>query len=222
MIVEITALFWYNEQMETREKDVRELQALLVKKEDENAALRRQVDWLTQQLRLMQGQRFGASSEKTQTILGQMDQISLFNEAEAEAGGNKPEPELEQVTYRRRKRKGKREADLSGLPVERIVHELPEDERVCPACGEPLHACGHEVLRRELVCIPAQYKVVEHVQTAYSCRHCERASDHVPMKKSEVSCIYCFLFTFNNYLNILLCMINTIFVKNNYICTRLP
>ena len=48
MIVEITALFWYNEHMEMREKDIRELQALLVKKEDENAALRRQVDWLTQ------------------------------------------------------------------------------------------------------------------------------------------------------------------------------
>jgi len=31
-------------------KNVRELQALLAKKEDENAALRRQVEWLTQQL----------------------------------------------------------------------------------------------------------------------------------------------------------------------------
>ena len=186
MIVEITALFWYNEHMETREKDIRELQALLVKKEDENAALRRQVDWLTQQLRLMQGQRFGASSEKTQTILDPMDQVSLFNETEAESDGKKPEPELEQVAYRRRKQKGKRELDLSGLSVERIVHELPEDERICPECGEPLHVCGHEVLRRELAYIPAQYKVVEHVRTAYSCRHCERASDHVPMKKSEV------------------------------------
>ena len=31
-MVEITALFWYNKHMETREKDIRELQALLAKK----------------------------------------------------------------------------------------------------------------------------------------------------------------------------------------------
>ncbi len=187
MMVAITALFCYNKHMETREKNIQELQALLAKKEDENAALRRQVDWLTQQLRLMQGRRFGASSEKTQTILEPMNQVSLFNEAEAETDEKKPEPELEQVTYQRRKRKGKREMDLSGLPVERIIHELPEDKRICPVCGEPLHACGHEVLRRELAYVPAQYKVVEHVQTAYSCRHCEQTGDHVPMKKSKVT-----------------------------------
>ena len=185
-MVEITALFWYNEDMEMRGNNVRELQALLAKKENEPAALRRQVDWLTQQLRLMQGQRFGASSEKTRTILDPVDQVSLFNETETDVDEKKPEPELEQVTYRRRKRKGKREMDLSGLPVEQMVLELPEDERVCPECGEPLHACGHEVLRRELAYVPAQYKVVEHVQTAYSCRHCERMGDHVPMKKSTV------------------------------------
>jgi len=66
--------------------------------EDENAALRRQVEWLTQQLRLMRGQRFGASSEHTQAVL---DQLSLFNETEAE--GKQREPDLEQVTYKRRK-----------------------------------------------------------------------------------------------------------------------
>ncbi len=35
------------------------------KKEAEITSLNRQVDWRTQQLRLMQGQRFGASSEQT-------------------------------------------------------------------------------------------------------------------------------------------------------------
>ena len=61
-----------------------------------------------------------------------------------------PEPELEQVTYKRRKQKGKRELDFSGLPVEQVIHELPEAEQVCLECGGKLHACGHEVLRREL------------------------------------------------------------------------
>ena len=172
--------------MKTNEKGTAEWQELLAKKEDEIAALQRQVEWLTQQLRLMRGQRFDASSERTQAIIDSMEQISLFNETESLENKGGPGPELEQVTYKRRKQKGKREMDFSGLPVEQIVHELPEDERICSECGKPLHACGHQVLRRELAYVPAQYKVVEHVQTMYSCRHCEQTSDHVPVRKSQV------------------------------------
>ena len=90
------------------------------------------------------------------------------------------EPDLEQIVRKRRKRRGKREADFSNLPIEQVVHELPEEERLCPECGGPLHECGHTVLRRELTYIPARYKVVEHVQTAHSCRCCERTNDYVP------------------------------------------
>lgn len=183
MIVEITALFWYNMSMNTEIKSAAEWQALLEKKEDEITALHRQVEWLTQQLRLMQGQRFGASSERTQVI---SEQISLFNEAEALTDPDIPEPYLEQITYKRKKRTGKREMDFSGLPVEQVIHELPEAECVCPECGGPLHQCGQSVLRRELAYVPAQYKVVEHIQAAYSCRCCEQKNDHVPMKKSVV------------------------------------
>ena len=61
--------------------------------------------------------------------------------------------------------------DFSGLPVEQIAHELLEAEQVCAECGEPLHICGHQVLRRELAYVPVQYKVVEHVQTVYSRRY---------------------------------------------------
>ena len=76
--------------------------------------------------------------------------------------------------------------DLSGLPTERIIHELPGAEQVCPECGGLLHPCGQEVLRRELVYIPAQYKVREHIQTVYSCRQCEKTGQNTPMKKSGV------------------------------------
>ena len=69
--------------MKTKEKDAAEWQELLAKKEDEITALHRQVEWLTQQLRLMRGQRFGASSERTQTIIDPMEQLSLFNETES-------------------------------------------------------------------------------------------------------------------------------------------
>ncbi len=182
-IVEIAALLCYNQDMRLKRKDAAEWQALLTKKEAEIASLNRQVDWLTQQLRLMQGQRFGASSEQTQVL---SEQFSLFNETEDVADPKAAEPDLEQITYKRRKQAGKREQDFSGLPVEQVIHELPDEKRVCPECGGALHQCGQAVTRRELVYVPAKYTVVEHIQAVYSCRHCERENDHVPMKKSEV------------------------------------
>ncbi len=128
----------------------------------------------------MQGQRFGASSERTQAI---SEQISLLNESEALAASDIPKPDLEQITYKRKKRIGKREIDFSGLPVEQVIHEVPETERVCPECGGPLHQCCQSVVRRELAYLSAQYKVVEHPQAVYSYRRCEQENDHVPMKK---------------------------------------
>ena len=60
-MIEIAALFCYNLSMKTQERSAAEWRALLDKKEDEIAFLHRQIDWLTQQLRLVRGQRFGAS-----------------------------------------------------------------------------------------------------------------------------------------------------------------
>ena len=54
MIVEITALLLYNNDMKKKREDAAEWRALIAKKDDEIASLNRQVDWLTQQLRLMQ------------------------------------------------------------------------------------------------------------------------------------------------------------------------
>lgn len=77
--------------MNTEIKSAAEWRTMLEKKEDEITALQRQVDWLTQQLRLTQGQRFGASSERTQVL---SEQFSLFNEAEAVALPDAAEPDL--------------------------------------------------------------------------------------------------------------------------------
>lgn len=90
------------------------------------------------------------------------------------------------MTYKRKKQKGKRELDFTGLPAKQIIHELPESGQICGCCGEKLHVCGHDVLRCELTVIPRQFKVTEHVQTAYSCRNCEKNEISVKIKKSKV------------------------------------
>ena len=128
---------------------------------DEIVRLKTLNDYYIELLRLAQHRRFGASSEKAEMP----EQLDMFNEAEVLSD---EEPELEQIAaHTRKKRKGKRDEFYEGIPTERIVHELPEDERICPECGGPLHACGHEVIRREVKIIPAQIIAEEHVQMVY-------------------------------------------------------
>ncbi|MDR0652257.1 MAG: IS66 family transposase zinc-finger binding domain-containing protein, partial [Synergistaceae bacterium] len=78
-----------------------------------------------------------------------------------------------------------REEDLSKLPVKRIVHSLPEEERICPECGEAMHVMGHSEPRREVEIIPAQVNVIEHVREIYACRHCKQNAVSVPVRKAE-------------------------------------
>ena len=129
-----------------------------------------QVTWDDRPNVICSSKQFGPSSEKSVEL---EEQTSLFNEPETLADPKAAEPDLEQIVYKRKKQAGKRELDFSKLPTEQIVHELPEGEQVCPVCGGQMHACGHEVVRRELRYVPAQYKVVEHVQTAYAVKQKE-------------------------------------------------
>jgi len=139
------------------------------------------VKYYEEQLRLSKHRQFASSSEKGEVF----DQLGLFDEAENTADLNQSEPALEQVAYTRRKQKGKREEDLSGLPLEVIEHDLPEDRRDCPACGGVLHVMGHDT-RRELKVVPAQVKVVERRRAVYACRSCEKDNDHVPIVKAPM------------------------------------
>jgi transposase len=163
-----------------------ELQQIeITKLRQENEELKAANNWYQEQLRLSLLKRYGSSSEKS----ANEGQLSLFNEAEISADETAPEPTLEEtITYTRRKSSGKREELYDGLPTVRIIHEIPEDEQICPDCGGALHACGHEVLRRELEVIPVQVRAVEHVQTVYACRECEQNSDadSLPMLKAPV------------------------------------
>ncbi|MFC9708984.1 transposase [Paenibacillus sp. NPDC056933] len=88
-----------------------------------------QLNWYEEQFRLAQKKRFGASSEKTHP--DQLE-LNLFNEAEVTA---EPEPENEQINYERRKTSGKRETDLSKLPVETVTYALDEGEQICGCCS---------------------------------------------------------------------------------------
>ena len=151
--------------------------------EAENAKLKARVQelealnrWYAEQLKLSRQKRFGASSEKSQRE--DLEQLNLFNEAEAEHQPFVPEPDTQTVTYQRKK--GKRGETIQNLPVEVIAYTLPEEEQSCPQCGDDLHVMSKEV-RKELTIIPAQVKVIEHVSYVYSCRNCEKTNIETPV-----------------------------------------
>lgn len=149
-----------------------------------NSKLQKLNEYYAGQLLLLKRRQFGASSERFAIDTDEYRQMNLFNEADAEADKALPEPELEEITYSRKKRIGKREEDLSGLPVERVDHELPEEERACPQCGETMPDIGVDV-RRELKLIPAQVVVVEHATHTYACANCQKNSDSTPIVKAQ-------------------------------------
>ena len=147
----------------------------------EYESLKQQLAWLMEQLKLTKRRQFGASSEKS--VYGQ---VNFFNEAEATADESVSEPRMEDVkAYRRKKSRGTADRLPPDLPVEIIEHELPEDKRVCPDCGNPLHVMGHNT-HEELKVIPAKAVIIRHVQHVYACRDCEKNAEQVPIVKADM------------------------------------
>lgn len=96
------------------------------------ADTKRQIELLTEQIRIMNQRQFGRKSESNLSEMdGQLTIFDSFNEAEVLLNTDTREPEIEEVTissYRRSKSKGKREEDLNGLPAHIFEHKLSEEE----------------------------------------------------------------------------------------------
>jgi len=160
---------------------ITQLNDKILLQEQQIAELDAKVKWYEEQIRLSRQKQFGASSEKTDS-----EQLNLFNEAEGTADPKLVEPTLETITYQRRKKQvGQRAEMLEDLPVEIIEYRLEEHEQVCPCCQGPLHEMSTQV-RQELKIIPAQVKVVRHIQYIYACRKCEQEETKTPIIKAEM------------------------------------
>lgn len=89
----------------------------------------RQLDFLTEQIALMNQRAFGRKSDKNTP--GQLSLEDVLNEAEAYSDDS-PEPVYDEIIVRshsrRSKAKGKRDTDLEKLPARIINHTIPEDE----------------------------------------------------------------------------------------------
>ena len=145
------------------------LMAVILSMQDQISQLNANMERLIEQIADANNKRYGRSSEKLETISGQLELELIFNEAEALTETlYVVEPVEEDVIQpRHRKSKGKREADLKDLPVEVISHTLSE-ERLQDVFGtDGWKQLPDEIYKRVRV-QPAVYTVEEHHVAVYA------------------------------------------------------
>lgn len=156
---------------------VLDMQSQLQTEQAEKSRLQQQLDYLREQWQLLLQKRFGASSE------GLPGQGELFNELEEALEPTTDEVAAEQtITYTRKKSRPR--IDKS-LPREEVLHDIPDEDKVCDCCGHALHRMGEEVSEK-LEFIPATVRVLRHVRPKYSCRACEKHGTDTTIKIAPV------------------------------------
>ena len=182
--------------METINVTTKPAQTVTVSREEYDALTRENADlkayvtelesklnWLTEQVRLSRVRRFGASSEAAgQEVLEQMS--LLFNEAEFHIDEAAKAEKSVVREHERKKRSGSvRDVVPKNITVEEVRHELPEEERVCPQCGNIMEPIGTEAVET-LELIPARAVIHRDVYVKYACQNCKVNDIEVPIAET--------------------------------------
>src|SRR5208282_2374704 len=101
------------------------------------------------------------------------------------ADGSGTVPELLEAV--RRVRRGRRNlAAFENLPVIRREHDLPEEEKPCPCCGQMRRKIGEES-SWQIEYIPGYFERIEHVRIKYACKHCEANAENPHIELASYS-----------------------------------
>lgn len=128
--------------------------------------MEQQIHTLNEKIAIMNARHFGRSTEKLDSLPGQMN---IFNEAEVAAAEAIAEPAIEQVVVRRKKKKGQRKEDLSRLPKRIENHELTKEQLKAIFGENGWKRLPDEVYSR-VEYQPAVKEVVEHHVAVYAAR----------------------------------------------------
>jgi transposase len=118
---------------------------------------------LEEYIQSLKQKHFGTSSEKLEAI-----QPDFFVEAEDTA---EPVAEEPAITVAAHQRKKQRQSIPAALPRVDIIHDLPEDQKICPHDGTVLKNIGFES-HEQLDIIPAKIQVLHHKRLKYACPCC--------------------------------------------------
>ena len=159
---------------------IQKLTAELEKQEAYNSELERKLNWFIEQFYLNRNRRFGASSEASSNEV--CEQMSfLFDEPEAIAAQQEEEKGTPVKSYTRKKRSGSlRDITPDNITVEEVRHELSEEERQCPKCGEVMTEIGTEAVDT-LEFIPAKAIIHRDIYVHYACQNCKKNDVEVPI-----------------------------------------
>lgn len=115
--------------------------------------------------------QFGSSSEKISPT-----QTELFDEADGDAAemeaDNAPSINLIEIPVHTRSTK-RRVSIPTDIPRVDIIHDLPDDQKVCPHDGTALKRIGSET-HVQLDIIPAKVQALNHIRYKYACPCCEQ------------------------------------------------
>ena len=169
-------------------EDVESLHALVRERDSEITRHRttideyaREIEQLREYVRLLKSQRFGSSSERVH-----QDQLGLFNEAEQilDEAGSEIEDETVSVPAHTRAKRGRRPLPAWMDRVE-ILHDLPEEQKICSHDATPLVEIGRET-SEQLEFIPATARVLVHVRPKYACSRCKTGVKIAPMPPQPI------------------------------------
>ena len=134
--------------------------------EQQQKQMEQQIHTLNEKIAIMNARHFGRSTEKLETLPGQMN---IFNETEVAAAEAIAEPAIEQVVIRRKKKKGQRKEDLSRLPKRIENHELTKEQLKAIFGENGWKRLPDEVYSR-VEYQPAVKEVVEHHVAVYAAK----------------------------------------------------
>lgn len=166
-----------NNEMLTNELDeitkslIEKMENEINEKDEEIRKLKNELEFLKGVISNKNRKIFGVSSEQVD-----INQLSLFNEAEKFSDPSSEEPTLEEITYKRTKKSnyiGKKD-NLANLERVVIEHKLEGNDLNCNVCGEPLTEIGVKSRKEIIRYIPAKLVVEEHVIYSYACKSCEK------------------------------------------------
>jgi len=160
---------------------------------DKETALRQKdtfIEELKEALILARNRKFAAASESMRSL---QDELFVFNEPEQESAVSNTESadtdsqdkELVAVPAHQRRRRG-RKLLPEDLPRIDVIHDLTDDEKVCPHDGHTLREIADKV-SEQLDIVPMQIQVIRHIRKQYACPCCDGYLKTAPKPKQPIA-----------------------------------
>jgi transposase len=131
---------------------------------------------LQHQLALLAKRCYGPRADRVdlgQLLLGFAEQLESRPVDEQDLPPGSQDADADRKSLRR-VRRGRRDlAAFDRLPLVRCEHDLAEEHKPCPCCGQVRQRIGQES-SWQVEYVPGHFHRVEHVRYKYACRHCEQ------------------------------------------------